>query len=222
MEEWRAIAGFDGYEVSNLGRVRSWRPKNGIGGFVATPRVLSPETNKHGYKRIGLRILGERKKRGQLIHQLVLEAFVCPKPAGLVCCHGDGDRTNNAVGNLRWDTPAANAQDSIRHGTTARGDRNGSRLHPERLVRGDRHHSRLRPETRPRGDEHFSRRKPECLARGEGHGNATITDQLALEIFRASGTYQEIADRLGATRGVVAAIKAGKTWKHVTGGRHAA
>lgn len=28
-ERWLPIAGFDGYEVSDLGRVRSWRPLNG-------------------------------------------------------------------------------------------------------------------------------------------------------------------------------------------------
>jgi DNA invertase Pin-like site-specific DNA recombinase len=41
-------------------------------------------------------------------------------------CHGDGDPSNNAVGNLRWDTPKGNHADRIRHGTNCPGEANGS------------------------------------------------------------------------------------------------
>lgn len=44
----------------------------------------------------------------------------------MVACHGDGDRSNNALSNLRWDTPRANSDDSLRHGTRATGSRCGA------------------------------------------------------------------------------------------------
>jgi hypothetical protein len=44
------------------------------------------------------------------VHVIVLEAF--------------GDPTNNRVGNLRWDTYAANRADQRRHGRMPTGERN--------------------------------------------------------------------------------------------------
>lgn len=40
-------------------------------------------------------------------------------------CHGNGNRADNAISNLRWDTPAKNASDREGHGTTAKGSRCG-------------------------------------------------------------------------------------------------
>ncbi|MFC7447652.1 HNH endonuclease [Rhodococcus daqingensis] len=38
----------------------------------------------------------------RLVAELVLEAFVGPKPAGFTAIHLDGDKANNNVANLRW------------------------------------------------------------------------------------------------------------------------
>jgi hypothetical protein len=51
------------------------------------------------------------------VHHLVLLAFVGPRPDGLICCHGNGDPTDNRPENLRWDTHSANSKDAIKHGT---------------------------------------------------------------------------------------------------------
>ncbi len=59
------------------------------------------------------------------VHTLVLTAFVSPRPAGLVCCHWDGDPANNELGNLRWGTPADNSADRDRHGRTPSGESAG-------------------------------------------------------------------------------------------------
>lgn len=61
-----------------------------------------------------------------LVHQLVLEAFVGPRPQGMFACHDDGNPANNRLENLRWDTPAANSADKVRHGTWPGGSRNGN------------------------------------------------------------------------------------------------
>jgi hypothetical protein len=51
-----------------------------------------------------------------------MEAFVGPCPEGMVCCHNDGDPSNNRLENLRFDTHKANCDDKLRHGTLCRGE----------------------------------------------------------------------------------------------------
>jgi hypothetical protein len=59
-----------------------------------------------------------------MVHVLVLEAFVGPRPEGMEGCHGDGNPANNNVQNLRWDTPQNNWKDRKRHGRGCEGERN--------------------------------------------------------------------------------------------------
>lgn len=74
------------------------------------------------YLAIGV---GERKTTTH-VHRLMAETWFGPAPfAGAVVRHLDGDRFNNRLGNLAWGTPAENAMDQIRHGTSPRGERNG-------------------------------------------------------------------------------------------------
>lgn len=47
---------------------------------------------------------------------MVLEAFLGPRPKGMVACHIDGDIDNNSITNLRWDTQASNIRDTVLHG----------------------------------------------------------------------------------------------------------
>lgn len=51
------------------------------------------------------------------IHRLVANSFLGPRPAGLDTLHIDGDKTNNAVTNLRYGTRSENELDKVRHGT---------------------------------------------------------------------------------------------------------
>lgn len=136
LEEWRPVAGFDGYEVSSLGRVRSWRPVNGRGGLASEPRIRRLATNRGGYRIC--QMMQDGLLRPRFVHHLVLDAFVGPRPTMMhMACHWDGDRANNLPGNLRWGTAKDNSQDSIRHGTFVSGDRHPLRLNPER-VQGER------------------------------------------------------------------------------------
>jgi hypothetical protein len=134
-EEWRAIDGYDGwYEVSNHGRVRSWKNSGSVegkpkGGFfrAAEPRLLVQSTTPSGHKKLVLWAGGRFSSR--TVHQLVAAAFIGPRPKGFETCHGDGDPTNNHVGNLRYGTHAENVADKLKHGTQPRGEGHGrSRL----------------------------------------------------------------------------------------------
>lgn len=138
-EIWKKVIGWeDLYEVSNSGRVRSLDriivKKNRHGSYsrcLYKGRVLSP-----GDTGGCLFIVLSRDSytRKFTVHELVLEAFVCPRPPGLEGCHWDGNYKNNRVENLRWDTHKGNHQDRIRHGTSNRGEKNASaKLNPDKV-----------------------------------------------------------------------------------------
>lgn len=124
MEVWKPIDGYPHYEVSNLGRVRSWRPRNGRGLALADePRVLKAiPFSGRPYLKVALTDLGGHVSHKR-VHRLVLSAFVGPCPEGLEGCHNDGDPSNNALTNLRWNTKGSNFEDQIKHGTRRKGER---------------------------------------------------------------------------------------------------
>ena len=118
---FRPIDGFPGYRVSSSGEVQScWVRRGRIATLSNCWRSLTP-IERLGYKTINL-TRGGGNKTALRIHRLVLEAFVGPCPEGLICLHGDGDPTNNSLENLRFDSPKANSDDKIRHGTMIRGE----------------------------------------------------------------------------------------------------
>lgn len=124
VEEWRPVVGNDMYDVSNLGRVRSWWSSGGFPRVrVSQPHVLARRPGAHGYTIVSI-TRPQRRTRTHQIHTLVLEAFIGPCPEGMEACHEDGDRANAALTNLRWDTCKANHADKLRHGTAQRGERN--------------------------------------------------------------------------------------------------
>lgn len=101
-EIWKPIPGYPDYEVSDLGRVRSFKKSK-----VA---LLKMQVDKDGYSRITL--CADSKQSLRLVHQLVLLAFVGPCPDGREVCHGpDSDKANNRLDNLRYDTHLANMQE---------------------------------------------------------------------------------------------------------------
>lgn len=126
-EVWKQVPDYEGYyEVSNYGVVRGVDRVvvvNQGGGYERTcvGRVLKIAVTKIGYKVVALYTLGN--KRVFLVHRLVLEAFVGPCPDGMEACHNDGDKLNNCLANLRWDTVKNNHHDKKIHGTHIFGER---------------------------------------------------------------------------------------------------
>lgn len=111
-ERWLPVVGWEGwYEVSDHGRV--WRvaprPRGG-----RAEQLLAGSTNRKGYWEISLRRHGQQRKA--FIHQLVLWAFVGPKPEGQECNHKDGNKANNRLGNLEWVTPKGNTDHAVKAG----------------------------------------------------------------------------------------------------------
>lgn len=106
-EVWRPVPGYEGhYEVSDLGRIRSLK--------TAARRIRKLMATADGHLRVSLTLDGQRM---QLVHALVLAAFVGPRPEGADIRHRDGDGHHNALSNLTYGTRSENELDKVAHGT---------------------------------------------------------------------------------------------------------
>lgn len=124
VEEWRVWPRDDRYEVSNLGRVRSWAVRGSHARIRASShRVVVPK-GRGDYLAMSLRANG----RGVtvFVHTMVLESFVGPRPDGCEAAHLDGNPKNNRSSNLRWCTSKENNSHRVVHGTLATGSKVGT------------------------------------------------------------------------------------------------
>lgn len=229
MSNWVQVVGFPDYEVSDAGEVRSHRRK--------APVPMVPRIGRGGYHRVLLRdAFGAGNMRS--IHRLALEAFVGPCPDGMEACHNNGNRTDNRLSNLRWDTKAGNARDRFKHGTDGSGERNGSSrltLLEAESIRAEVASGACRVDVAVKygvtpslvsqivlGRAWKSAGGPRSLrstrgARGE-RMRRKLTESAVIEMraLRASGaSIRELAERYGVSGPSVSNICLGNLWKHV-------
>lgn len=119
-ETWNRVVGYESfYEVSNLGRIRSFNRTTSyvLNGSQASRtrkgRMLSQGKDSNGYLIVALHNNGSRKYRR--VHNIVLEAFKGACPEGMEVCHNDGNKANNTINNLRYDTHIENIADIKRY-----------------------------------------------------------------------------------------------------------
>lgn len=121
---FRDVPGFPGYRIDTNGHLQSCLK---IGGrvFVLTDqwRDIKGWLDGFGYRRIGLRVQGRSRSIYRRLHELVLLTFVGQPSKGQEACHNDGNRENNRLENLRWDTRKGNLADCLKHGTRIRGSK---------------------------------------------------------------------------------------------------
>src|SRR5208282_3158401 len=109
-ETWTKIAGYENYEASDQGRVRS-----------------VPHVDRRGHRCKGqiLKAMGKPCQvqpliRGRMVTRtvgsLILRAFVGPPPHGHLARHLDADYWNNRLENLAWGSYKQHLEDSIRNG----------------------------------------------------------------------------------------------------------
>jgi hypothetical protein len=100
LPKWKGVVGFDDYGVSDQGQVWSNKQrgrmlKGSVHGTTQYPNVMLTKGGKLYFR---------------YVHNLMLEAFVGPRPKGFTCNHKDGDKTNNVLSNLEWVPHSANMQ----------------------------------------------------------------------------------------------------------------
>ncbi len=118
-EQWLPAPGYPGYEVSDHGRVRSL-DREGLSRW-GTPRTFKGRMlvqvmagGVHRYHACTLYRDGKPKQ--VLIHVLVLETFIGPRPDGMYGCHRDDNQHDNGLENLYWGTARQNARDAVNNG----------------------------------------------------------------------------------------------------------
>lgn len=103
-ETFKDIVGYEGlYRISNQGRLFSVK----TGKFIGAPGqsgYIQATLCKGGYNKL------------YRVHQLVMEAFVGPRPKGAVIRHLDDNPLNNNLINLCYGTYRQNYEDAKRNG----------------------------------------------------------------------------------------------------------
>lgn len=94
-EEWKTISGYENYQVSNFGKVKS------LGNDKAKKeKILKSSTTKKGYQIVGL--FKDKKRKLLYVHRLVANAFI-PNPNNLPQVnHKDENPSNNHISNIEW------------------------------------------------------------------------------------------------------------------------
>ena len=109
METWKPVPGFDKYEVSDHGRVRSLPTPIGHYKGVTYTRhgnILRGSRTKQGPLHVSL--FSPDRRKTSYISTLVATVFIGPRPHGHIVKHRDGDHANLAASNLFY-TPKKKA-----------------------------------------------------------------------------------------------------------------
>lgn len=98
-KDWRPLKFSDQYGINSAGEMINFK----------TGRKLAGQ-DRNGYKRF------QYENRVYSIHRLVYETFVGPIPEGMKVDHIDGNRSNNALSNLRLVTQSENMKNAMANG----------------------------------------------------------------------------------------------------------
>ena len=117
-ETWRDIKGYEGrYQISNLGRVKSLERvihrKDGRS-YLRKGMLLKNKMGTNGYYYVCL--YKNNKQKTFMIHSLVALNFIGERPSNHDICHINGNKLDNAVYNLKYDTRTENFNDMYRQG----------------------------------------------------------------------------------------------------------
>lgn len=195
---WRHIAGTD-HEVSDSGSIRN----------TNTGRLrVAKATNSAGYRLVRMFRHGIYKTFS--VHRLVAECFIGPCQPDRVVNHIDGNKANNAASNLEYVTVSENARHAYAMGLSSL---------PTRKATGQNHWTHKTPERVKRGDENGARLHPERILRGHAVPSAKLTEgdvnyiRSARRFFGHSEI--QLAAAFGVSRRNINHIINRKSWRHL-------
>ena len=113
-EIWKAVHGYEGiYEISNFGKIKRLSTPNSNNQHKDS-FIMSPGRDLRGYLIVCL--YKNKKRSTKTIHRLVAIHFI-PNPENKKTVnHKDGDKENNYVENLEWNTYSENNKHAFKIG----------------------------------------------------------------------------------------------------------
>ena len=123
-EIWKDIKGYEGlYQISNLGNVKSLDRyiinKNGDKQYFPEKNLIQGFSNNY----LKVTLSKNNKQRTFRVHILVAKAFI-PNPENkLEVNHIDGNKQNNKVDNLEWNTRSENELHAYKNGLAKPSDK---------------------------------------------------------------------------------------------------
>jgi len=106
-EVFKSIPGYKDYQISNLGNVKSFKYKE--------VRILKSPINNNGYKYRRVTLCKNGNQRNFKIGRLILLTFIGSRPLGKETSHLNGNRFDDRLENLKWETPMENQQRKVEH-----------------------------------------------------------------------------------------------------------
>lgn len=213
MEIWKQIEKFPDYEVSNLGRVKSFkRYKNG--------KILNPYKNNEGYHIIDLS--NKNEIISKKVHILLYETFNNYKLKDNECVHHkDEDKGNNVINNLE------KMIKSEHHSLHNKG-KIFSESHKNKLSRSKIGHKNPRGMLgKKHSEKSINLMKINHIdVKGKNNQNSKLEEWMVKSIYQISNspiikqlkiTQQEIGDIFNISKETVYRIKNKKSWNHITG-----
>ena len=119
MEIWKTAKGHSNYLVSDHGRVKK----------KSTGKILVCTDDSRGYPAVTL--IDSDGQHTKTVHRLVAETFIPNVLNKRTVNHMDGNKRNNHISNLEWNTSSENLKHAYAIGLKKRPDNSGS---PKRRV----------------------------------------------------------------------------------------